>query len=250
MRNECVIVVPLHRSTLRESELIAIDRCVGVWGERYDIVVVCPTGSDFSQLVECYPALKTLQVKPEMMNSIASYNKMLLSSEFYELFADYNYMLIYQADCFVFEDRLTEWLERGYDYIGAPWHFELSGFTIFGHFIGAILRTLRIYHTDYFRYGEVGNGGLSLRKISAFMEHCKNRKKLSKRASEGRLNEDVYWSFCAKLSKPSASEAAHFCGDMTPTHCPDDVMSAHGWNKTAATVEFWRKRIEDSGYKL
>ena len=30
-------------------------------------------------------------------------------------------MLIHQLDAFVFEDKLMDWVKRGFDYIGAPW---------------------------------------------------------------------------------------------------------------------------------
>lgn len=248
---ECVIVIPLHTSLLRSSELIAIDRCVGVWGEKYDITIITPLGLDFTELQECYPTLKFKGIAPDKMSSIKAYNRLLLSAEFYALFKEYDYMLIYQCDCFVFGDSLAHWLERGYDYVGAPWYFKLGVLGGIKKALGALLRALRLYHTDYFRWGEVGNGGLSLRKIESFLKHLQNSKGLTKRAAEGRLNEDVYWSMCARtLSKPNAEEASHFCGDMTPTICPDDVMSCHGWNKNSETLKFWRDRIENLGYKI
>lgn len=44
----------------------------------------------------------------------------MLSAEFYDRFAAYEYVLIYQLDAFVFADRLAEFCQMGYDYIGAP----------------------------------------------------------------------------------------------------------------------------------
>ena len=35
-------------------------------------------------------------------------------------FLEYQYMLIYQLDAFVFEDKLDYFCELGYDYIGIP----------------------------------------------------------------------------------------------------------------------------------
>ena len=49
-----------------------------------------------------------------------SYSDYVLSSEFYDTFKAYDYMLLYQLDAFVFEDRLMEFWELKYDYIGAP----------------------------------------------------------------------------------------------------------------------------------
>jgi hypothetical protein len=44
-----------------------------------------------------------------------------LSEEFYQAFTDFEFMLIYQLDAFVFRDELADWCRSGYEYIGAPW---------------------------------------------------------------------------------------------------------------------------------
>ncbi len=242
--SKVVITIPLHKGILKPTEELSITRCVEVWGEKYDICIIAPEGEDMSEIKGYFPHLLLRRVEAHKMSSIKEYNKLLLSEEFYAMFTDYDYMLVYQADCFVFHDDLENWVSKGYDYVGAPWYFECSQLE---KFYGRIFRSLGLYHGDGFRYGEVGNGGLSLRKISAFLNHIKTRKPLTKRAQEGRLNEDVYWSMVAKeLTKPTAEEASHFCGDMNPTICPEDVMSAHGWNKTNDTVNYWHDRIKRS----
>lgn len=241
MTSSCAIVVPLYRSELSESEMVSISRCYELWESMYDIIVVTPEGVDFSKIFTRFPSVKSIIVERTKMSSIAEYNKMLLSRDFYALFSGYDYILIYQADCYVFEDRLGEWIAKGYDYVGAPWYYDIHWFTKFS---GKILRTLKIYHGGGFLWGRVGNGGFSLRKTSTFITHLDNCKKLSKRASRGKLNEDVYWSLTAKeLKKPTAREASHFASDMTPTVCPSDVMAAHGWNKNQKTIEFWKEKI-------
>jgi hypothetical protein len=35
---------------------------------------------------------------------------------------DYEYMLVYQTDAYVFRNDLEHWIQQGYDYIGAPFH--------------------------------------------------------------------------------------------------------------------------------
>lgn len=44
----------------------------------------------------------------------------MLEADFYRRFGKYKYMLIYQLDAFVFSDKLLDFCEMGYDYIGAP----------------------------------------------------------------------------------------------------------------------------------
>lgn len=241
MSFSAVIVIPLYRSELSANEMISISRCYELWADKYDIIVVTPEGVDMSGIAKKFPLMKSTIVDRTKMSSIAEYNKMLLSRYFYALFSEYDYMLIYQADCYVFEDRLGEWIAKGYDYIGAPWYYNINWFTKFS---GKILRSLKIYHGGGFLWGEVGNGGFSLRKINSFITHLERCKKFSKRVSRGKLNEDVYWSLVAKeLKKPTATEAAHFAADMTPTVCPSDVMAAHGWNKNQKTIAFWKEKI-------
>ncbi len=241
-----IIVVPLYRNFLSPSEAISIHRCYEVWSEKYEICVVSPEGVDMHEILKHYPKIKQRTVPTGWMASIAEYNKMLIGREFYSMFESYDYMLIYQSDCFVFEDRLQEWVDKGYDYVGAPWYFNIGEYQ---KFIGKILYALKIYHTDFFRWGRVGNGGLSLRKIKTFLQHLDHKKRFSSRAQKGRLNEDIYWSMVAReLTKPTAAEAADFCGDMTPTICPQNVMAAHGWNKNNDTLHYWHSRMEKCGY--
>jgi hypothetical protein len=87
----------------------------------------------------------------------------MCSIGFYEVFRQYEYMLIYQLDCWVFRDELEMWCDKGYDYIGAP--FFVKWFVDRG-----------IY---------VGNGGFSLRKISNIIEYLKrnNKSKLKQLAT-------------------------------------------------------------------
>ena len=85
--------------------------------------------------------------------SLNKYSKFMLNKEFYKNFIEYDYMLIYQLDAWVFEDQLEYWCNQNYDYIGAPW-FE--GF----HKADESSKML-----DF-----AGNGGFSLRKIDAILK--------------------------------------------------------------------------------
>jgi hypothetical protein len=75
--------------------------------------------------------------------------RLMLSREFYESFAGYRYILIYQLDALVFSDQLLEWCGTELDYIGAPW--------------------VNCEDTPWVSTPRVGNGGLSLRKVESFL---------------------------------------------------------------------------------
>lgn len=67
------------------------------------------------------PANHIVPFPDTYFKGIAGYNRLMMSPEFYETFAQWEYILIYQTDAWVFSDRLSEWCSKGYDYIGAPW---------------------------------------------------------------------------------------------------------------------------------
>jgi len=77
--------------------------------------------------------------------SLTEYNKMLTNKPFYEHFKT-EYVLIFQTDSMLFAQSLFEINDfLGYDYVGAPWKW-----------------------VDQKKPG--GNGGLSLRKVKAFID--------------------------------------------------------------------------------
>jgi len=88
----------------------------------------------------------------EWFDGIKGYNRLCMGRELYEAFADYEYMLIAQLDTWIFRDEMDDWCSRGFDYVGAPWEFP------------------ECYHGQNV---QVGNGGLSLRRISAFVRPFK-----------------------------------------------------------------------------
>ena len=83
--------------------------------------------------------------------SIDGYNKLLLTLGFYKRFESFQFILIYQLDAWVFRDELLEWCNKGFDYIGAPWFEGWDRASQNSSYLG------------------VGNGGLSLRRVSSHL---------------------------------------------------------------------------------
>ena len=90
----------------------------------------------------------------ENFKSVTTYDQMLTKPYLYNMFKEYEYMLITQPDVIIFKDEIQYWIEKDIDYIGA------HGLLIPDH--------------NYNFY--VGNGGISLRKISSFIEALANFK--------------------------------------------------------------------------
>jgi hypothetical protein len=205
---------------------------------------------------------------------IFGYNRLLLSKFFYEAFTAHEFMLLYQLDAFVFEDRLPEWCAKGYSYIGAPW-FE--GF---------------IPPVEEARLWKVGNGGFTLRRIpdclrvfeafavlrpwssivrEHFQQHSaaswKTWPRLGKRLLLGnnthwRFNdynryaperqEDFYWGVeCTEkfswYTVPSPEEALAFSFEVHPSLMYElnghrIPMGCHAWEKYEPT--FWEPLID------
>ncbi len=142
-----VVVIPVHKPALTQNELASLKQCYNILGS-HPIRIVAPEGMDMSVYQNAVPGCEVIFISPEWLSGIQQYNKLKISKYFYDLFKDYEYLLTYELDAWVFRDELLYWCDKGYDFIGAPW-FEVSGKS----------------HSNEFR--GVGNSGFSLRSIKS-----------------------------------------------------------------------------------
>ena len=147
---EIAVVIPVYKSVLNENEKISLSRCFEVLGD-YPIIFVAAKDFIINEYTAFTHDVKYSEARfsNDYFEDIAGYNRLLKSEAFYKEFSIYKYILIYQLDAFVFRNELSKWADAGYDYIGAPW-FKGYG--------------LAEAHTEL---TAVGNGGFSLRNISA-----------------------------------------------------------------------------------
>jgi len=222
-----------------------------------------------------YPSgdFQTIVLDPAHFISLQSYSNLLMTPEFYRLFSDYTYILLYQLDCLLLRGDLIDWCDRGYSYIGSPWLSK------------DWRRRKRIPRS-------VGNGGLSLRHVGDFLDalespefhgfptsrqgwrffltkpkwwrllqDCRRQaSELSTRKgrpvgeSAGRvfpLAEDVFWSFFAPqlhpgMRFPDPREALDFAIESQPAHMVRLnggrlPFGTHAWYKMDEA--FWRDRL-------
>lgn len=146
-----VVVIPVYKVQPTENELCSLRQCLRILGS-HDIRLIAPEGLDlqvYRYTFETFQLPLLVEMfQPSYFANIGGYNKLMLSKDFYIRFADWEYMLIYQLDAWVFRDELDAWCEKGYDYIGAPW-MKLNG---------------KLDEKN------CGNGGFSLRYIPTFIE--------------------------------------------------------------------------------
>lgn len=253
----CAIVIPVYKEKIDKYETLSFRQCMKVLGN-YDIYLVTHEHlglSVYNAVASEYDIqLKTVLFDDAFFTNIAGYNRLMKSKQFYKSFVQYEYILIYQLDAFVFRDELKYWCSQGYDYIGAPWMINDEG--------GLLEKGL----------WTVGNGGLSLRKVS----HClrvlswkgpvMKYKKLwhlpymlgwqnnMKYYTNSKLNEDGLFSGLLspsfiRYNVPTAEKAAFFAFERFPSYlyslCNNQLpFGCHAFHKYEYET-FWKKFIEN-----
>jgi hypothetical protein len=155
---ECHVVVPTHKESLNGYEEMALINNLKVLCE-WPCTICLPFGVSknyYIQLVTKHKLNALVINLPEgYLGSIEKYNKLLLSPIFYEMFIDSKYILITQVDVWIFRDELKYWIDKKYDYIGAPLFLPQN-------------REIKKLENLMLPYG--GNGGLSLRNVEKTLE--------------------------------------------------------------------------------
>lgn len=150
-------------------------------------------------------------------------------------------MLIYQLDCYAFENRLPYWCGRNFDYIGPPWpNYE--------HMTASSKPVAKLPCLKYI-LRRAGQGGFSLRKTERLYKASHVLSKLGFLVN--RYPEDVLWSTLAgRLLRPfnlaGFNDALQFGFDANPELCyslnnRQMPFGCHGWyGKYGA---FWKDKI-------
>jgi hypothetical protein len=225
------VVIPLYQTKLNPQEEVSLRQCVRILG-KHPIIIVAPESLDLSFLSPFGITPKTIRFNDEYFTSTKTYNKLLTSTVFYEAFANYEYILIYQLDAYVFEDNLLAWCAKGYDYIGAP--------------------KLRKHHLK----GQAScspvlfNGGLSLRKVKPLLRYIRIYQLFF---NEWLANEDAMFSFAQRRARPFRfllrlphwKEALCFAFEQNPKISyellGDLPFGCHAWERYNPT--FWKQFI-------
>lgn len=229
MKKKCAVVIPMYTMDLSEYEEISLKQAEKVF-INYDVIAVLPEELVFNKEDD----IKVERFEDEYFESVASYNRFVLSEQFYQRFQGYEYILLYQLDAFVFEDKLAYFCNLGYDYIGAPWLHGLFNYVDAAHSIWY-----------------VGNGGFSLRKVDSFLNIIREKKPL---CNEQIKNEDLYFaSILDKEFKQAPKEIAlQFAFERQVKTCYQNnhyelPFGCHAWERY--DFEFWKPHLEACGYE-
>jgi hypothetical protein len=147
----CVVLLPIYTVNLSDSELLATRKNLDILSD-WPQVILAPLKLEDKIEQSLFSGIsgdrEYIYLEDKHFDNITSYDQLLRHRWFYELFTAYEYMLLIQTDVVVFRDELNTWIEKAFSYIGAPW-VVINGNE----------------HETY----QVGNGGLSLRRIPDFL---------------------------------------------------------------------------------
>jgi hypothetical protein len=277
-KSQVCIVIPIYKEVLNEFEVQSVLQCVRVLSD-YTIHFVCPKGLNIDFYKENFPGITNfIFFDKYYFESIKGYNRLLLNADFYKTFDNFEYMLVYQMDCYVFRDELLVWASKGFDYIGGIWFEGFVG----NPYLGSNL-------------WQAGNGGLSLRKIKSIIrllaskkpiknmqELIMDKKKLYKKgkinffkelflfplnvfgyqnnhnyqAKMHSLNEDVFFMEAYlkynDLKMPDVEDVICFSWDRCPVFLYEKLgqlpFACHAWFREdfpyEGNKEFWSKHIK------
>jgi hypothetical protein len=240
-----VVLVPCYRSELTQDELISINQCRKIFKD-YEVKVFLP---ERMALPSALDGLESVYFPACHFRSVQDYSRLMLDWDFYDRFKDFDYMLIYQMDAYVFRDELSSWCEKGFDYIGAPWGDApfLKNKKLRKN-LPLSVRSPFFANVIYKRDFRVGNGGLSLRCIATFRRFLQ---KHAKAAAKWSKNEDLFWSLAAPVFEknfriPAENEAMYFSLELSPQEYVVRMggilpFGCHAWRKN--NPEFWSSHI-------
>ena len=237
--NRTVIVTPIYKPDITSIECAALRHSYSTLKD-HDVFFVAPNGMDISFYIATFPEAKYCFFHESYFKSVAHYNYLMMSRQFYAPFLTYDYMLIVQHDAIVLRGNLNDWTDKGYDYIGAPWPYGLV-YTILNTGTAWDGQRIMIY---------VGNGGFSLRNIRSCIRAIEE---LAWLLPAFGANEDIFFGVAGQIlphfSVPGLYTAARFAlekDSQTLFRLTGEVpFGTHAWEKFEP--DFWLQQFRTLG---
>ncbi len=232
----CAIIIPVYKSIPDRREVVSLIQLDSVLHDR-SLFFVSPDSLEMDNYLALIDNAKVERFDDRFFESIEAYNELCLTESFYRRFEEkgYDYILIHQTDVFLFSDKLDEFVEMGYDYIGAPW---LTGHVVLGSIGYKVLK--------------VGNGGLSLRRIKGCIEAIRRKDECY---TIRPIPEDMYFSYSDSdyfrvapfkvALRFSIEKRVRECFELNYKQLP---FGCHAWWKY--DYVFWEDYIRKQGYNL
>lgn len=274
MPQSLIVIVPIYKM-LNKSEIQSV-RSLNKLQSQFDLQVYLVGPDFFIQLnhdrlktvLDDFISLDTASFYEGYFKDLVSYNRLLLSLEFYERFSSYDYMLIFQTDALIINDSIDVFLKKGYTYIGAPWleadvpekeglSVGNGGFSL--RHIPSFIQALRsgLIIPDFFwkLYRPTQNWKRRLFKLLVYLpaqiwSRSKEKSFNFEKAKYNGMNEDIVWSQYIKDHKEysisSLEDALMFSFETMPRECyqlnkNQLPFGCHAYEKY--DFEFWKSHI-------
>lgn len=263
-----VVAIPAYKPKMTDTEKYVLQQCVRVLGKQREIVLFVPESLDCQAYLAVAPEARIERFDDAFFDSVASYSNLLLMPDFYCRFSEYDYMLLFQLDGWVFRDELDLWCAKGYEYIGGPFYQDdgRDKIPVVGNGgvslrrIEAMIRVLSApekrmfpakmllrFSRNYWAQKRYLRSLIPLLRLAGVLPNSRGRYLDSVR--NGALNlEDVVFYFLSReftpdgLLMPSLKEAALFSIDGYPSRFFSALPCfCHAWMKNEP--EFWKRYI-------
>ncbi len=258
-RKRVAITVPLaSRPELSPDEEISLRHLRHFLGH-YDRFVIAPESMEVP-----HRDFQVIRFSDRYFGSASAQTRLMMRPEYYEAFSDYEFILTYQLDALVLQDKLLEWCDSGFDFIGPPNHglSDRLSLVCSGGFalrrVQSFLEVLRskryaVDPEEYWRRFSDGRSPLS-RFLNSPRRYLKRLRRFNSIDREIRwflqdtvLLEDVFFvenaaKFYPEFRLPSVETALQFGFDETPRIAFEMngrqlPFGAHAWYKQDR--EFW-----------
>lgn len=254
------IVIPIYKPVLDETERRSLRSLAAIMPDR-EKAIISPDNLVHTEAQEIIPGARREFFDSCWFKNRNTYNALMMSEQFYSRFSAYDYILIYQTDAYLFSDKLDEFMQRDYDYIGAPWvlrpiynRWPVSWIVSLKHSVRTLFGLPDLRRT----WWRVGNGGLSLRKVASHLQVVRSLYDtidVFKNHPDNHLyNEDVFFStevarHGIEWRVPTWQEALGFAYDIHPEVCYKLTggalpMGCHSWQHPRRSG-FWLPIIND-----
>ena len=232
------VVIPHHKEELNDFEKISLAQVQKVLGY-YSIIFFAPEGKNFSYIPQCR---QMIRFPVKFFKGLGEYNSLMLDKVFYKQFLDYDFILLYQLDAFVFSDKLEHFCSLGYDNIGAVWPY------MWGTSVRKVVGDKKvILHS--------GNGGFCLRNV----ENCYNLLEKHKNLAENwNGTEDNFFAYCGirqdiDFKNAPVNVAYSFAAEFIPERVTKKnggelPFGCHAFYRYSA--DFYFRTLKQFGYDL
>jgi hypothetical protein len=253
-RPSVAIVVPLsNRATLLPDEEVSLRHLRHHLGA-YDRFILAPTS-----LAVSFQDFQIRRFDDRYFGSVAAHTALMLSTQFYRAFGNYEFVLTHHLDALALSDQLPHWCGREWDFIGAPNHGTKGYLSVpcNGGFalrrVDSFLRVLtsKRYAIDPEEYWRSLRGATPplLRPLYLPMRYLKRLHRFNNVQREIRLMmngpepplEDVFMvenatKYHPRFRIPAVREAVRFAFDETPRDAFELndrqlPFGAHAWYK-------------------